>query len=810
MSRATRHRATGGLLVVLALAGGLVVALTGFPGHVGVARAATTPNNDDNPYFTLNVNPAATQNVVDGQAIPFTVSRTDLGTSTGLEIAAVGTGWCQSDVQLPVSEDPGNQSFNALTTGFPVVNATSRGASPANCLDFVNADLSTIVSNGSSLPTIAPPPNSTMNVAGGAGDYPTVSGKALAEVGQGSQQSGPFNGISVNCLPSQPCTLALSIWTENVKVPGQTSVYFLGVPVTFQNSSAASACKGQAPGQIASESPDRLGETVTEWGIDACESGLAGGQALTSNLGSSNSDDQALCAFAGGSVDLAYSAVGYGQPGSAFSPSNCQGGAQPARPYVAVPVALNAVVLGHSPNDQQSLPFPGGFGTAVSDFPQLKITIAQFAQLLSNGGSVDVSGSGAQTSDTGTWTSQLGQGILALNPELANAFQDNCSGCVVVGTGPGVGVAATSGTDATTYLATRFLDALAPGQLVSAPNHQAGASPAPLGTTTNFGAPPPAYDVQTYTGRSILAHDMTPLSGNAWWTVTDAATAAATWGGVDDFALQTPDSLGAPPGQATFVSPSGPQAQAAMQAAVANMTTQPDGTLLPDPQGAAVGGVEPYPLTYVEYALAPAQPLVNADCTPNSAGQAALTQWLSFLVGAGQDDLPAGMVQLPSALVTQAQADIAKVGSAAAACTPAAGPTANATAGGSAAASLGSNSGTPNSFFSSFPFLSGTVLDTGSTSLAPAGGSGKSPGSSSGGTASSRPAALSLAAFETVSPASWALPLLGVLVLALLLPGLILLASGRSLTEALGGLRSGPSSPAAQPSDAELGAGAEP
>ena len=44
--------------------------------------------------------------------------------------------------------------------------------------------------------------------------------------------------------------------------------------------------------------------------------------------------------------------------------------------------------------------------------------------------------------------------------------------------------------------------------------------------------------------------------------------------------------------------------------------------------------------------------------------------------------------------------------------------------------------------------------------------------------------------FGTVSANSWALPLLGILVLTLLLPGLVLLISGRSLSEALGG--SGP------------------
>ena len=63
------------------------------------------------------------------------------------------------------------------------------------------------------------------------------------------------------------------------------------------------------------------------------------------------------------------------------------------------------------------------------------------------------------TSDSGTWGSELGQGLLALNPQLSSGYQDTCAVCAIVGTGPGSGVAATSGTDATTYLATSFLDA---------------------------------------------------------------------------------------------------------------------------------------------------------------------------------------------------------------------------------------------------------------------------------------------------------------------------------------------------------------
>ena len=354
----------GALLVLLGLVSGLAIVVTGFLGPAGVARADTTPDNNDNPYFTLTMSPSATQNLVDGQAMPFTVTRTALGESTGLEIAAVGTGWCASDVQLPVSESPGTQKFNARYTGFPLVESTTAGAPPLNCLDYVNSDLSAIIANGGALPAIVPQPNTVTNVAGTAGDYPTVSGQALAEVGEGGQQPLPFNNLSVSCLPSQPCTFALAVWTENVLTPGVDDVYFLGVPVTFLDSSAGLACDGPAPGQIASASPDRLGEPLTELGIGACESGTGGGHALTLNLASGYSDDKALCAFASDSVDLAYSAVGYAASGSGFSPSNCQGGAEPARPYVAVPIALNAVVLAHSPNVLQLGPY-SGFGTAA-------------------------------------------------------------------------------------------------------------------------------------------------------------------------------------------------------------------------------------------------------------------------------------------------------------------------------------------------------------------------------------------------------------------------------------------------------------
>ena len=410
------------------------------------------------------------------------------------------------------------------------------------------------------------------------------------------------------------------------------------------------------------------------------------------------------------------------------------------------------------------------------------------AQLLSNGGVEDVSGYGQVTSDDGSWSSELGQGLLALNPQLPGGYQSAHPGQSVIGVGSG-GVALTSGTDATTYLATSFLNALAPAQLTSAPDPNAALPTEHLGVISNFGRPPPAYSGQTYTGRSILTHYLTPLSGSAWWALTDAATAAATWGGLDDFAVQTPDTLNSSADQATYVAPT----TLSMQAAVANMTAQPDGTLLPNPYGGAVDGVEPYPLTYVEYAIAPAQPLLNSDCTPDTAAQTAMNQWLTFVVNQGQNDLPAGMAPLPSSLVSQATADIAKVGAAAPACTPTAAAGSNSSTTAAAAGSSSTPSSTPSGSDDAPLFALGSSGFSSDSASESAGStpsqtsSAKTSGASP--TASSRAAALSLAAFGTVSANSWALPLLAVLVLTLLLPGLVLLLSRRSLRQVLGGLR---------------------
>jgi hypothetical protein len=104
------------------------------------------------------------------------------------------------------------------------------------------------------------------------------------------------------------------------------------------------------------------------------------------------------------------------------------------------------------------------------------------------------------------------------------------------------------------------------------------------------------------------------------------------------------------------------------------MTKQADGTLLPNPASRA--NPDAYPLSFVEYALAPAAPLVStagaerlaapgraaASTTPRTASQALLTSWLTYATGAGQSALPPGFAPLTADLQAQASKAISAIG----------------------------------------------------------------------------------------------------------------------------------------------------
>jgi hypothetical protein len=105
-----------------------------------------------------------------------------------------------------------------------------------------------------------------------------------------------------------------------------------------------------------------------------------------------------------------------------------------------------------------------------------------------------------------------------------------------------------------------------------------------------------------------------------------------------------------------FVAPTA----ASITKGLTTMQTRSDGTFAPDPASASPGA---YPLTMVEYAFVPTEALIDSStCAPRTESQAMLKEWLDYLVGAGQANLPEGFLPLTPGLAAQARSAIAQVG----------------------------------------------------------------------------------------------------------------------------------------------------
>ncbi len=756
---------------------------------VGTGSApAQAANAVTTTYVTFSVTP--TQGLVTGEPMTISVGRTAAGTAAGVQIFKVGYAWCAPGTVLP-PPGPASVGTSLAAPGFPT-NVPNKVVCTTNNHPTLNG---------------APQPvNEISPTVNATGNYPSVSATTFAQ----ETQDKTLNHGKLACYATHPCTFALAVYVHFKTKPTTTGqVIYLKTGVTFGATTTDVACGGAATGQFTSVGPDSLGQLGARWALDACRAKVGGGRALTRVTTSSESDQLALCAFAAGKADLAYSAVGYGTASSPFNPANCTGkagGPQPERLYVAVPVALNAVVLAH---DETLKRTAVANGTAFKNYPQLDVTDGQLAQLLSRTGR-------AQTWTDGT----LGPALVTENPTLADDFwyepttatpSVNNSIPIAHHTSThGTGIVVTSGTTATAFIATRFLHAIVPKTLVTITP-----SAAELGTVANFSVATPRYDVDPSTGLINILHLLTPTSGQGGmpWALLSATDADGIFFGMADFALQAPGSN--PP---VYV----PADKTTMQAAVADMTPQADGTLLPNPTDHATNA---YPLTYVEYAMVPAQPLVTSSCTLQTQTELNLVDWLDYITGAGQTELPKGMAPLTTTLQAQAQAAIAKVGATPITCTlPTGGKktvtTSTATGSGAAASASGGGqaaSGSSTGTASTGSGASGTTTvassGTGSAGQSGASGtSGRSGGSGSNGRGTTTGAAANgnaaaktggskghgsprggatatdLANFKVAEGPSWLVPAVGVLLLFLLLPGLVLLASGRSPRQALAAL----------------------
>lgn len=423
-----------------------------------------------------------------------------------------------------------------------------------------------------------------------------------------------YNGSarSLTCDSTSPCVLLMEIkmGTPATWVP-------VGQALTYRPDDPVAGCGGPATGSVTSAASDRMTEAWAQWTLAECK---APGRSGAASRSSFPGEGEAVSSFDDGSVDLAYTAVG--DDADVGFVKLDPAAPKPNRAAVMVPIALNSVVLATG----GGLPGPGG----KQAYGPVSLTLDEGTSLVS----------GAAFA-----MAPLLDAVYQRNPQLAGTGFFDVSQW---------GIAATAEAEGTSWIGTRHFKTLRPnlwkvpdGNLWGADRNRSRGVDAQLALAD----PSYTYVLNLVSGKApmkktfAVTNSTNSTSFGGVWLFTDLATARS-------FDL-TVVSLGN--GKGSFVTPT----NETMQAAVPSMKAGTGGELLPDP---AVSDPNVYPLTFVEYAMVPAEPLVNTDCTLRTGSQELLRSWLTYLVGDGQKNLAPGFAPLTPDLVTKAQAEIAKVG----------------------------------------------------------------------------------------------------------------------------------------------------
>jgi sortase (surface protein transpeptidase) len=417
---------------------------------------------------------------------------------------------------------------------------------------------------------------------------------------------------SITCDPDHQCALVTEILTN---AGAKYAVFTL----SFGTDDPFAACGGAAVGIVASSGPDLLQDAYTTWTKSFCTTSGAGIRGAPT-LGGFGDEGAAVQSFANGTVDIAYTGAGY-NPDVGFA----NGLASP-RSALMVPIAIDASVLA-----------AGGGYSQLGDkvpYPEIELTPTEIAALYGRGLAYL------------TGINDISPKIFARNPLL--------DGNLISHT-PAVKPLAPSQALASTYYMSKFLTKAVPNDWVTASGDKRGAFSAVAL------ANPPFPDVDLYTGRPTLqkyvqTNNLASSSFGPMWVITDLATARA-------FGM-TPVSIQNSAGD--FIAPTNDS----MDAAVATMKPDVNGVLQPtfDAAGTAgssakgQGDAAPYPQTFIVYAMVPAEPLVDDSCTLRTSSQAAMTQWLNYITGPGQSELPDGLKPLTQDLQKAARGAIANVG----------------------------------------------------------------------------------------------------------------------------------------------------
>jgi hypothetical protein len=431
---------------------------------------------------------------------------------------------------------------------------------------------------------------------------------------------------SLTCDAQNPCDLVIQV--RGIGSDGILRWVPYVQRLTYRIDDPIAGCGGPAAGLVSSASSERNTRLWVDLTVAQCKAPGAQAGALSSS--SFAGEGSALEMYSRSDVDFVYSSVVY-DSASGLGRGDSSDPLTP-RESALVPVALNATVLAVGNGYQ------GANGDKVP-YSNVKLTLDEVAALLSGG-----------PAQIDSYLSA----IYARNPQLQGTGMFSTSSSIQLGAVPDK--------ESTTWYSTGLLDALRPN-LWKVPNTgtfgiEAGRDRTAL---TSFALADPSFQgvINLFTGTSVLDKTIKSLGNGDFggvWALTDLATAR----NLGMTVVQIQNAAGA------FVEPT----QASMLAAVSSMTTASDGRLVPNYSAAAVQNVEPYPLTFVEYAVAPLKPLVDGRCNPRPTSQELLTNWLTYVTQTGQQNLPDGMEAITPSMVQTAQTQIARVGTVANTCVP--------------------------------------------------------------------------------------------------------------------------------------------
>ncbi|MBU6330248.1 MAG: hypothetical protein KGR18_09905 [Acidobacteria bacterium] len=576
-----RLRRIGSLLVVGVVAVATTLTTLGASGTPATAVAT------DTAPWTVTVAPAS--GLTDGQLVTITVSTTTANRvyEANAQICRLGVDYASSDGDRPAKD------FNAGDLNCPAIPISS------------SADVQTGDANLYDAATEPGGSSFSMYVGSGVAEWPATS------TGQPQR---------LVCDAENPCALVVEIYGS--VAPGVARWIPHVQELTYRVDDPVAGCGGPAQGVLNAAAPERVTDLWIDLTLDQCRRPDAQRGAASRTSFSDEAD--AMNGFSAGTLDLAYSAVGY-EPGPALG-RGTRTEPLTVRPSAAVPVALNATVVAVG-NGRRG---PNGRKIPFTD---VRLTMDQVTHMF-RGGPID-------------FNDYERASFLELNPQFNEAS---------IFLPAAIQVGAFAPADASSWFLTSFLKSNRPDLWKVPDTGQFGAERGlTRGSSIAFGVAAPSFNgaVDMFTGDSVLVKTIRAQNTDAYggiWVLTDLVTARRL--GLTVASIEN--------GNGEFVAPT----VESMTAAVPTMKPTDDGRLLPDPTATVdKDAVQPYPLTFVDYAIAPRSKLVDATCTGRPTSQALLSTWLTYAVTDGQTHLPDGNLPLTDDLRTTATSAIANVGS---------------------------------------------------------------------------------------------------------------------------------------------------